>query len=69
MPLHACFGIWYISLLFPANQQRQMIKLRFCGEHEHTNLEVVPTNKAPALNNPVTLEKQSKLAQPQRTEV
>ena len=33
-----------------------MIKLRFCGEHEHTNLKDL-------LDNPVTLEKQSKLEQ------
>ena len=47
MPLHARFTIWYISLSFPAKQQRQMIKLRFCGEHERKNLKVVPTNKPP----------------------
>ena len=59
MPLHARFTIWYISLPFPAKQQGQMNKLRFCGEHEHTNLKVL-------LDNPVTLEKQSKLEQLKR---
>ena len=47
MALQARFTIWYISLPFPATQQRRMIKIRFCGGHEHKKLKVVRTNKAP----------------------
>ena len=54
MHLQACCTIWYISLPFSAKQQRETIKLRFFGEHEHTNLKVAPTTKA--RDNPVALD-------------
>ena len=47
MALHARYTFWCIYVPYPAKQQRQMIKLMFCGEHELTNLKVVPRNRAP----------------------
>ena len=67
MPLHAGFTIWNLSFPFPAKQQRQMIKLRFCGEHKHTNLKVFLQIKL--LGNPVKLEKQNEPEQLQNTVV
>ena len=38
MTPHVCYTFWYISLLFCAQLQRGMTKLKVCGEREFTTV-------------------------------